>query len=210
MKKILTLLIAFTISFSAIGQEKEEEGTLKKEFGLTFRNLDEFGFSYKMGRNQAFWRFNTVFLSGNSENQDFEHGDDLNTYNFGIGLSFGRETRKIITDGLEYRFGIDFSFNYSHSKGAIRTTSYSSYYNDKNDYELTKNNLFTPGLNLVFGLNYIIKEHLILGIELMPYISHTFGKESIGEDYDEKITRHSNFKYGMNSSSVLLSIAYRI
>lgn len=209
MKKILTLIIAITISIIAVSQEKEET-TSKKEFGLTFRNLDEFGFSYKFGKNQTFWRFNTVFLSGNSENKDFERDDDINTSNFGIGVSLEKETRKMISDDLEYRFGADFSFNYNYSKSAVQNASYSSYYNNSNDYEQTKSNFFTPGLNLVFGLNYIIKEHLVLGIELMPYISHTFGKTSIGESYDKQTTEHSNFKYGISSSSVLLSIAYRI
>lgn len=207
MKKIMILLIALATSTLAIGQEEKTE--LIKEVGLTFRNLDNFGFSYKIGRNQAFWRFNTVFMSGNNENKDFEYGHDLNTSAFGIGLSFGRETRKIIADGLEYRFGVDFSFNYSQSKGAIPSNSYSSYYNDSDDYEQTKKNFFTPGLNLVLGINYIIKEHLVLGAELMPYISYTSGESSIGENYNKKTTKQANFKYGVNSSSVLLSLAYR-
>ncbi len=208
MKKFFTLIIAFTISIIAVAQENEST-SLQKEVGLTFRNLDEFGISYKIGRDQGFWRFNTVFLSGNHatiDNEDFD--DDFDTSNFGIGISIGKETRKLIAENLEYRFGVDFSFNYSQSKGATPSnSSYSHYYS--NNYEPTKNKYFTPGFNLVLGLNYIIKEHLVLGVELMPYISYTFGESSVGESYNKETTEHSNFKYGVNSSSVLLSLAYR-
>lgn len=203
MKKAIILLIALAISTFAIGQEEKTESI--REAGLTFRNLDNFGFSYKVGTKQSLWRINAVSLSGNSDNRNYDDSsDDTDSKRFGLGFSVGKEYRKQIAKNFEYRYGLDFSFAYNYSKNTqINYSQYSQYNNSYTE----KSNLFTPGVNLVFGLNYILGENLILGAELMPYITYTFGKSSV-EDYDTT-TDYSNFSYGFDSSSVLLSLAYR-
>ena len=201
MRKLFVILIALTLSSIVVAQDN----TKVKEVGLTFRNLDNFGFSYKVGTEQSLWRFNAISISGSSNSQSFEDDDDdIDSNHFGFGFSAGKEYRKLIAKNLEYRYGFDFSFNYSHSK---RTQpSYSQY----SQYDTAESDFYTPGFNLVFGVNYIVSKHLVLGAELMPYLNYTFGESSTGDDdYDKEITDHSNFSYGFNSSSVLLSVAYR-
>jgi len=207
MKKIGILLIALTIATFVMAQEKT---TKLKEIGLTFRNLDQFGFSYKVGTEHSLWRFNALSLSGNSESEDLDYDDnDRNSKHFSLGLSVGKEYRKLIAKNFEYRYGVDFSFSYKHSK--IKRPSYSEYVSHYGDLK-SKSNIYTPGINLILGVNYIIGEHLVLGAEMMPYIKYTFGKktEEMEKYYDGEIEiDHSNFRYGFNSSSVLLSVAYR-
>ncbi len=203
MKKTFILLIALTISSLAIGQEEKTEQI--REVGLTFKNLDNFGFSYKVGTTHSLWRFNAVSISGSSDSQKLENDDDSRDSNhFGFAFSAGKEFRKLIAKNLEYRYGFDFSFGYNHSK---RSQSSNSQYIQ---YDTAKSDLYTPGFNLVFGINYSVGEHLVLGAELMPYLHYAFGESSIGdEDYGKETTDHSNFSYGFDSSSVLLSLAYR-
>ncbi|MDE5423375.1 hypothetical protein L3073_14235 [Ancylomarina sp. DW003] len=201
MKKTFILLIALAISTLAIGQEKKTEQI--REAGLTFRNLDNFGFSYKIGTKQSLWRFNAVSISGNKENKDFS-GGDRDSNHFGVGLSVGKESRKPIAKNLEYRFGFDFSFNYNHSK-RTQPTYYNSSYIDTE----VKTDFYTPGVNMVLGLNYIVNEHFVFGAEIMPFINYTIGRTRTGEDNNKETTDHTNFSYGLDSSSVLLSLAYR-
>jgi hypothetical protein len=206
MKKIVILLVALTLSTFIMAQEK----TKVKEIGLTFRNLDQFGFSYKVGTEHSLWRFNAISLSGNSESENLDNDDnDRDSNHFGLGFSVGKEYRKLIAKNFEYRYGFDFSFSYKHSK--IKRPSYSEYVSHYGDIT-SKSNIYTPGINLVLGVNYIISEHLVLGAEMMPYFKYTFGKrsEEMEEYYDGEIEiDHSNFRYGFNSSSILLSVAYR-
>ncbi|MDQ1770795.1 hypothetical protein GQR60_06420 [Labilibaculum sp. A4] len=199
MKKTVILLIALTLSTFVMAQEK----TKIKEVGLTFRNLDEFGFGYKIGTEQSLWRFNTIFLSGMNEDRNSDKAfNDSDSQQFGLSFSAGKEYRKLITENLEYRYGLDLSFGYNHSKENNGSTT---------DPSKRKSNLFTPGLNLVFGLNYIISDQLILGAEVLPYLKYTFGQTSEERripEYSNKVD-HSDIRYGFDSSSVLLSLAYR-
>lgn len=65
MKKVIITLIALTLSTFIMAQEKAKI----KEIGLTFRNLDQFGFSYKVGTEQSLWRFNAVSMLGMNEDR---------------------------------------------------------------------------------------------------------------------------------------------
>lgn len=203
MKKTITLLIALVISTLAIGQEKKTEQI--REAGLTFRNLDNFGFSYKVGTKHSLWRFNAISISGNKENKDFT-GGDRDSNHFGVGLSIGKESRKPIAKNLEYRFGFDFSFNYNHSK---KTQPIYSDYNSSYLETEVKTNYYTPGVNMILGLNYIVNEHFVLGAEMMPFINYTIGRTKTGEENNNETTDSTNFSYGFDSSSILLSLAYR-
>jgi hypothetical protein len=198
MKRIVILLIALALSTFVMAQEKAKV----KELGLTFRNLDQFGFSYKVGTEQSLWRFNAISLSGNSESENLDD-NDRDSNHFGLGFSVGKEYRKLIAKNFEYRYGFDVSFDYNHSK---RTEPL---YNQNYNSSTTTSDFFTPGFNLVFGVNYIIGEHLVMGAEIMPYFRYTFGETSQEVDEHSGETDLSNFRYGFDSSSVLLSLAYR-
>lgn len=199
MKKVIITLIALTLSTFIMAQEKAKI----KEIGLTFRNLDQFGFSYKVGTKQSLWRFNAVSMLGMNEDRSSDkESEDRDSNNFGLGFSAGKEYRKPIAQNFEYRYGFDLSFRYDHLKENNGSTT---------DPRKRKENLFTPGINLVFGLNYIIGDHLIIGAEIMPYLRYTFGQTSEErriQEYSNKVD-HSDIRYGFDSSSVLLSLAYR-
>ena len=201
MKKLFIILFAFTISSFAMAQEK----TKVKEIGLTFRNLDEFGFSYKVGTEQSLWRFNALSFSGGTGHQEHSNYDyDSDSDNIGFSFSVGKEYRKLIAKKIEFRYGADLSFSYRHQK---ETTDYKSeaVYDEEG-----KNNYYSPGINMVLGVNYKINDHIIFGAEIMPHLGYSFSKGTSKNDNGEKTTRESNsFGYGFSGSSVLLSLAYR-
>jgi len=191
MKRTVTLLIALTLSTFVMAQEK----TKVKELGLTFWNLDDFGFSYKVGTEQSLWRFNALSFSGGSG--DYEEGNyNKDKKSFSFRFKVGKEYRKLIVKNMEFRYGADLSFGYSYSKGS-----------SVSDNE-EKSNYYNPGINMVLGVNYIINDHIIFGAEIMPSINYSYNKRTNNDD--EKTTnKNNNFNYGFDSSSVLLSLAYR-
>ena len=183
-----------------------QEKVKQKEIGLVFRNLDNFGLTYRTGTDKSLWRFNTLFISGN--NMD-ENADSLvnKQSNMGFGVKIGKEYRKKIVDNLEMRFGADLSFRYSQIK---------SDYDDKtvDDYDrLNESKTYQPGINLVFGFNYLLGENILIGAELLPSFTYITG-ESVEKRYyvndgEEIKSDISGFNYGISNTSVLLSIAYR-
>ena len=189
MKKSLLILLCLSLSYFLNAQETEKQ----KEIGIVINNLDNFGITYKIGTEKSLWRFNTLFLSGNNRDHDTE---SYNRLGFGIGL--GKEYRKGITDKLELRFGADLSFIYTQLK----------YDYDDRIEEYTE---YNPGIYLVFGFNFLLKDNFIIGAEILPDISYSTGviNEKYLDDGTEVKTNFSGFNYGLSNNSALLSFAYR-
>ncbi|NQU34819.1 MAG: hypothetical protein HQ521_16445 [Bacteroidetes bacterium] len=200
MKKLLLIFITLTMSVMVIAQEKSKQ----KEVGLVFNSLNSFGLTYKTGTTKSLWRFNTLFISGNSTE---EVSDSINRKqsNMGFSIKFGKEYRKLIVDDLEFRYGVDLAFAYSQY---TYNTNDRSIADNDNTNEKTS---YTPGINLVFGLNYIFNDHFVIGAELLPYFNYTVGKSKITSFRTDDVTESdiSGFSYGLNSTSVMLSLVYR-
>jgi len=202
MRKSLLILLCLSMSYFLMAQETVKQ----KEIGIVFSNLDNFGLTFKTGTDKSLWRFNTLFLSGS--NMDYTADSSVNKQNnMGFGIKLGKEYRKEIVKNLELRFGADISFTYSQSK---------SDYDDKtvdDDDRLNKQTTYRPGINLVFGFNYILNDNFVIGAELLPNFSYTTGT-SVEKYYytnngNEVKSDISGFSYGLSNTSVLLSLAYR-
>ena len=194
MKKLVMILACLTLSYFSMAQEKVKQ----KEAGLVFSDLDNFGLTYRVGTNKSMWRFSTLFFDGYTSD-NMRDTISNSSGGAGIGFSVGKEYRKIIADKLELRLGGDVSFSY-------RKTS-REYHDSK-----TVDRYYTPGVYFVFGFNYIVKENLIFGVELLPsvkYSSATSVKKSTTEGIDDYTTTQKSLSYGFSNNSVQLSVAYR-
>ena len=202
MKKTLLLLVCVSIAYLTMAQEPAKQ----KEVGLVFSSLNNFGLTYKTGTDKSLWRFNTLYLSG-TDRENIRENIDYTITSMGFGVKIGKEYRKDIGANLELRYGADLSFGYSYNK-AVTT------YQMDNVYESSRvQKIYSPGVNLVFGLNYLISENLILGAEILPYFTYKTGTYTqqvtnpiIGNEMKADI---SGFSYGVSTSSVLLSFVYR-
>ncbi len=191
MKKTLLILICIASSYYITAQET----TKQKEVGLVFNSLNNFGVTYKTGTYKSLWRFTSLFVNGNDFKQTIDTIDNINN-SFGFGLKFGKEFRKNINTNLEFRYGADISFTYSKSKQNVDSRELERVY-------------YTPGFNLVFGLNYVLGENFIIGAELMPEIAYLTGTETRKYNGEEEKVDISRLSYGFDSSSVLITLAYR-
>jgi hypothetical protein len=201
MKKAFIVILSLIASFFVTAQVASKQ----QEVGLVFSNLDNFGLTYKTGTNQSMWRFNALVISSQNSLQKQDSFEVKNNAN-GINVKMGKEFCKKIDENFEFRYGADLSFTYQQEKseGIDNTVS------DINHSWLDEQKLYQPGFNLVFGFNYIVKDKLIIGAELMPYFNYSFGKTTnkIGHS-NEFVSNISGFNYGLSNSSAMLSVSYR-
>lgn len=202
MKKTLLLLVCVSMAYLTMAQEPVKQ----KEVGVVFSSLNNFGLTYKTGTDKSLWRFTTLSLSGNDQESIGETTENTST-SMGFGVKIGKEYRNNIGEKLEFRYGADLSFSYSYNKNVDANRIANGYGSSRVE------KIYSPGVNLVFGLNYLISENIILGAEILPYFTYNTGTSIKQEIYPiigkEIKTDISGYRYGISTSSVLLSLVYR-
>ena len=201
MKKLLLILAFLSTTLFMMAQENPKQ----REIGLVFSNLNNFGLTFKTGTEKSLWRFSTLYLSGNMSTQKDDISKTTNTSN-GVGISAGLEFRVPVVEHLEFRYGFDVSFSFSRSKEENTDASLPS------QNRTQTSTTYQPGVNMVLGFNYAIQNKLVIGAEFLPFISYTTGTSVVKSTYfegSEEKTTNSGFSYGVNTTSVQVSIAYR-
>lgn len=114
MKKLVWSLFAFTIAITILAQEKPRI----KEIGIVFSNLEIFGLSFKIGKEKALWRINTLLIDGGNLEETM---DSVVSKTSSIGFMFGvgREYRKAIAKNLELRYGAEILPYFSYTFGSM-------------------------------------------------------------------------------------------
>lgn len=127
--------------------------------------------------------------------------------NTGIGASIGIEFRKNINNEFQLKVGVDGIYRYSKRETDDEDKRYDFPYT-----RYLKNFTHNFGLGLVFGANYVYKERLVLGVEIVPSYIISRGEEtSISTQQDEKretIQKIEGSSFRL-SNGATLSIAYR-
>jgi hypothetical protein len=196
MKKTATLFLWITLPLCLLAQDT----TKQKEIGITFYGLNDFGLSYKVGSENALWRFQTLYLTG-SFGKDERSNLEEKMQHAELGFRIGREHRTLFFDKLEWRFGWDVSFSFLYLKRDARPSGLFT--------SVIKETLYQPGLNLVLGLNYLITDHIAFGVELLPGVSYGTGTRTQDNGDIEVEIDVSEFNIGFSSNAVLLSLNYR-
>ena len=199
MKHLSLILITLAITAGITAQEKVKQS----EIGLVFNNLNNFGVGFKVGSNKFKWRFNTMLLSSSTNKLT---NDSTNTETeskrSGFGVSIGHQFQKPISENFEFLFGYDFFYNSTKSK-----------YDDGQELTYYVQKYRNPGFNIVLAFNYIFKEHLLIGAEILPYVS--WSKTITEREYKYvsstpfSTSENKRFSYGLTNTSVRLNLAYR-
>jgi hypothetical protein len=179
----------------------------QKEIGLVFSGLNNFGLTFKAGTTKSLWRFNTLIISGNSMDQTLDSSVSKSN-SMGFGITLGKEYRKEIVKNLELRYGADLSFTYTKSKSDYNDKTIAD--NDRVNEQIT----YKPGINLVFGFNYVLNDNFVIGAELLPAFYYSTGtieqKYSTANQTNDMKGDISGFNYGISNTSLLLSLVYRL
>jgi hypothetical protein len=197
MKKVCLMALSLIATLQLSAQEKPRT----QEAGIVFSNLNNFGLTYRIGSEQALWRFNALMVNGRNFNL---YGDSTDYFNsqFATSLSVGREYRRPITEKLSFRYGVDLS-------ASFRTQRQERDDKTVNNNDLTNSqSIISPGINAVLGFNYSISEELLLGVEMLPYVAYDILiAESSGNTAQN--TSRGEFSYGLSNTSVQLSLVYQ-
>lgn len=199
MKKfILPALTCLLLSTSMYAQ--------RKELAITFSGLNDFGFSYRFGQDNAVWRINTAFGIFNNQKDTYDSLEQSYA-NTTIRLALGREWRKPINEKLTFRYGLDISGGYQ-----FRSSETDDMRNSSNSYSrLSEEQTFNAGANLVLGFNYQFASNIIAGVEFLPGAAYYFGsgKEQRGTLPSDKYDTRG-IDGNINLNSILLSLVYVI
>jgi hypothetical protein len=212
MKKslLITLILVSTLLLFAEDKDKITE------IGLTTTRplYNSYNLTMKFGNERSVFRISSLSLSEytRGENDIRIIGNDtlsVGDYDLSASLAFaiGKETRKEIDKNFEFRYGVDFTFAYSSRIGDTDyDTTYTSY---------GKRNTWSPGLQLVLGFNYVLKDRIVFGVEFLPKLYYSYSRydyERIYADPTEEDYYHTENSYYWNlkiSTLALFSISYR-
>jgi len=186
-----------------------QDSTKHREIGVATTNLEQFGFVFKTGKELSLWRFTSLFLSGNNDKNSEYSGNNTpvsteNSNSYSVGFKIGREKRTKILESLLLSCGVDASFGYSY-KNDKTTTGTSS-----DNVIYTKTCTYQPGINLVFGFNYAIKDKLLVGAEIMPSVIFEKSNTETMKLYKLWESKSQKIHYGLTSDYLLLSVSLKI
>jgi len=198
MKKITICLFLLATAFGMKAQEKENQ----KEVGVQFSSLNSFGLTYKSGTSKSLWRYNVLAARLGNIDHNFENDTFDQSHNsFNISASIGKEYRKEIATNLEFRYGVDISFDYNYNKNRNGPLLLNNFY--------AKRQAYSPGVNAVIGLNYVINDKLVIGAEILPNVQYSFGEVERLDNGTVYKGDLREWNFGLNSNSARLSVAYR-
>ncbi len=208
MKKIIILFILCLFASTYFSQARKLK---TKEASIIFYNFQNYGLMHKQGKEasegvaaEKLWRFR--LLTGGYDINKQKNSSTTNTENSRIRFDFsvGREHRKSLNNNLNFIYGIELTggINFNDSKTFI----------EFNGKELLtggqKSTSLSTGIIGVIGLNYLIKEKLLIGVELLPSAIYT--KTNINPYLSNPSSRTSDsFSFGFGNSSALLSVGLR-
>lgn len=217
-------------------QAQNADSLTINELGISFSGLHQYGLLFRHGHKNALWRLNVLYLDGTSLKNDLpqavsrDHNfqDSKNEWSFGARALVGREFRKYIKPSLAVKCGIDASVYYGHLLMEQKTAQSSSSDNvTDNSYAIQQQAFSSTTVNCSFnpilGMMYEVARWNF-SVELLPGISYSVTKINDSENRelhyfdqtqiktlttDDKYTV-KRLQYGLQSSSAIFSIAYRL
>lgn len=177
-------LLVFCCLMLSLASFAQKQPTIH-EVGLAINSGLDLGLVYKVGKPNRLFRLETLFLNGT--HQVLSNGVNSNTY--GVGFRLGAEFRKNIVDNLFLSYGFGAGFLYGGQ-------------NTGNDTLNQFNNVYSVNVNLLIGINYILKDRWVFSVEALPFIQYDITMNQ-GNSISNKIF------YELNMESVRLVIAYR-
>ncbi len=214
MKKLILLVAAATLLFSSTYAQQKER---VQEVGFVFRNFNYFGATYRIGNTNSVWRITALTARGRStENEtvydtipDLKRESSLNDLSFAVGI--GRERRINIVENFDLRLGGQLSFGYEKDESTfqeifVNSVTLENEYVDRKDARQQ----LSGGLAGIVGVNYNVKNKLIIGLEILPEISYSEDTRKLtGENYASNETTSNTFSFNAGLSFAMLSLAYR-
>ena len=189
MKRILFSVIALAFLTADSFSQKVSE------CALTYRNPNNYGFSIKRGTDFSLNRYSLTMMDGNF---NFFPDNDYFNLNFGIGLSYGHEFRKAISEKTRFIYGPEL-------------TASCIINNQRRDYNSYRKSVsYRSSAGFFLGLNYLINDNLSFSVQIIPSLIYNY-QTSTTMDYGMLFRRSSDsFNFNLTLNNPLFTIAYRM
>lgn len=191
-QKKLLVFFCLLLGFTSFAQKKP---TIH-EVGLSTSSGLDLGFVYKTGKENSVFRIQTLLLNGSHLYQTNINNPSMNinsNYN-SLAISLGAEFRRNIAEKLFLIYGFDVGVKYGrrniNSNVGVGDNSH----------------VLSPNVNLVIGVNYVLKEHWVFSVEILPYFQYDHIIQSGSNNANFTSNR---IAYGLNISNVRLVVAHR-
>ncbi len=205
MKKHLLFLAFCGISLGLYAQEitPAEAPARVRELGLASHLFDRYDndiqFLFRFGNQKAVWR--TMGTVAGARDWDRSRPDFRGGYRF--SLAGGREYRHAITRWLEVRGGAELVFGRAQTQFSTPTQ------NVPGPVEVSDYNM-RVGARLVGGVNFLIGQRVILGMEVLPGATYFWGQNQFSDAGGRLVpSRYQNFYMDIPRAPLLVSAAYR-
>lgn len=199
MNRIIIILSTTLFSSYLSGQDNQ----VQKEIGIAFRNLNNFGLTYKTGSPTSLWSFSALVLNGiKNKRTDPEKEFTLNEIGFTVNV--GKEFRKPIVSNLYMSIGVDLYFNYyRNANNTVYTTQPGM------DLKSTSTSI-TPGLTCTIGALYNFPNNILFGatVNLLGFNYRLLKTERVTVT---QVTKYEDTEiiYGFSNIYANMTLAYR-
>ncbi|MCX6285321.1 MAG: hypothetical protein NTW31_13935 [Bacteroidetes bacterium] len=202
MKKLL-IIIALAGCLITPAMAQETPSLRYHEFGVIFSSLNSFGLRYKYGNEKTMLRVSLLAMNLYSLNSSSERNSDsseLKQTGYGAGFRIGFDSKLPLFSSFSLLLGAEAGFDYQY-------THYTQTLNGTKSNENVQTSI-SPGLSFIFGFNYILKDHLVLGAEINPTVSYDnrINKYKEPKEYTVKDNR---INFSLSTAGAGLYIAYR-
>ncbi|MCX6287318.1 MAG: hypothetical protein NTY96_09395 [Bacteroidetes bacterium] len=191
MKKlIIVILLAGCLISPALAQQNPSPRF--HEFGIIFSDLNNFGLRYKYGGDKSRFRFSllTMNLLSSNLSSDQSSSGTIKQTGYGAGFRIGFDNKVPLFGSFSLLLGAEAGLNYNYSH-LIQTDPSGTTNLDQTETSLA------PGLSFIFGVNYVVKDHLVLGAEINPTVS-----------YVNDVTKHKQTQeFELKTKSIAFSLA---
>ena len=216
MKKSLILLgSAMLLFMTSHAQEKQKI----QEVGFAFQSLDSYGLVYRFGNEKGVGRLTVLSLSAggtdnplgiNTGSNSFQSTVDQ-TRSYSGGLKMGYEARVNLAPNFFFRSGFELggSYGYQKEEGQIRfSDEFGNLFFVNGDLIYEQ---WTAEASAIIGFNYVVKDKLVLGVELLPTLQYRGEKASIETENEFLNTEDEGgtVAFDLGMTNALLSVAYR-
>ncbi|MCX6282232.1 MAG: hypothetical protein NTU51_09755 [Bacteroidetes bacterium] len=201
MKKLLIIALIGCLISPALAQETPS--LRYHEFGIIFSSLNNFGLRYKYGNEKTMLRLSVLSMNLVSSNSSTDRSSDSSTIKqtgYGMGFRLGFDHKVPLFSSFSLLLGAEaaLSYQYNHYTQTLNGTK------SNEDIQTT----FSPGLSFIFGVNYILKDHLVFGAEINPTVSYVYRTTKVKEP-SEYTVKDNNINFSLSTAGAGLYIAYR-
>ena len=203
MKNFIILIAVFGLFISPT--VAQTDANLRyHEFGINFSSLNNFGLRYKFGNAKTMLRISLLAINLQSTNKQGQEADSskVKQSGYGAGLRIGFDHKIPLFSTFNLLLGAELVMNYSYQH---QNTQYAG--NTPTDITTST---FSPGISCIFGANYILKDHLVLGAEINPTLSYNYGiTKQTGPNSTEAKNVSNQLAFTLATSGAGIYIAYR-